>query len=256
MLELLIVFGPLLLVPFFFALDLLHRARDYYRPRWWRTRATAVTTLAIAVSVGTGMLWESVLDFPSVFDLSGWGVLGGATAGALVYLVAAYWMHRASHSFKPWWLVGHQMHHAPESLDAFGALYVSPFDMALYTSVNVLVFYPLLGISPGAGALAAAVLMFLSIFPHANIRTPRWLGYLVQRPESHSLHHARGLHRFNYSDLPLLDMLFGTFRNPKEFVPRVGFYDGASARIGDMLLARDVSKPPTDLHESPVAQVA
>ena len=54
-----------------------------------------------------------------------------------------------------------------------------------------------------------------AIFQHANVRTPRWLGYFVQRPESHSLHHERGVHRDNYSDLPVFDMLFGTFRNPR-----------------------------------------
>ena len=37
----------------------------------------------------------------------------------------------------------------------------------------------------------------------ANVRTPQWLGYLVQRPESHSVHHQRGVHAYNYSDLPL-----------------------------------------------------
>jgi hypothetical protein len=37
-------------------------------------------------------------------------------------------------------------------------------------------------------------------------------------------------------------MLFGTFVNPKTFVEECGFYDGASARVIDMHLFRDVSK--------------
>jgi sterol desaturase/sphingolipid hydroxylase (fatty acid hydroxylase superfamily) len=53
------------------------------------------------------------------------------------------------------------------------------------------------------------------MFQHANLRTPRWLGYIIQRPESHGIHHERGLHAFNYADLPLWDMVFGTFRNPR-----------------------------------------
>ena len=89
------------------------------------------------------------------------------------------------------------------------------------------------------------VTLFLAIFPHANIRTPRWIGYLVQRPESHSVHHERGLHRHNYCDLPVIDMLFGTFRNPKGYSQENGFYPGASARLVDMLLWRDVSRPKT-----------
>ena len=38
-------------------------------------------------------------------------------------------------------------------------------------------------------------------------------------------------------------MIFGTYRNPEMFEGEVGFYDGASARVGDMLLGRDVSVP-------------
>ncbi|HXS03818.1 MAG TPA: hypothetical protein VN731_05035, partial [Rhodanobacter sp.] len=69
-------------------------------------------------------------------------------------------------------------------------------------------------------------------------------GYIVQRPESHSWHHARGRHRNNYADVPLFDILFGTFDNPHDFAPVTGFYDGASSRIGDMLLFREVSVNP------------
>ena len=72
----------------------------------------------------------------------------------------------------------------------------------------------------------------------------RWLGYIVQRPESHSIHHGRGVHAFNYSNFPVFDMLFGTFRNAERFEPETGFYDGASTRIGEMLVFRDVSRPP------------
>ena len=57
------------------------------------------------------------------------------------------------------------------------------------------------------------------------------------------MHHAQGIHRYNYSDLPLFDILFGTFRNPETFEHPTGFYNGASSRIGDMLLGRDVSVP-------------
>ena len=102
----------------------------------------------------------------------------------------------------------------------------------------------ILGVSPEGAALSSLVSVFLSIFQHSNIRTPRWLGYIVQRPESHSIHHGRGVHAFNYSNFPLFDLLFGTFKNAERFEPETGFYDGASRRIGAMLLFRDVSRPP------------
>ena len=84
--------------------------------------------------------------------------------------------------------------------------------------------------------------MFLGTFQHANIRTPRWLGYLVQRPESHSLHHARGVHHVQ---------LLGpaAVRHPVRHVSQSrassreqnGYYDGASARIREMLAFKDVA---------------
>jgi sterol desaturase/sphingolipid hydroxylase (fatty acid hydroxylase superfamily) len=55
------------------------------------------------------------------------------------------------------------------------------------------------------------------------------------------VHHAKGVHAYNYSDLPLFDILFGTFKNPSRYVSETGFYQGASERISDMLLFKDVS---------------
>jgi sterol desaturase/sphingolipid hydroxylase (fatty acid hydroxylase superfamily) len=67
------------------------------------------------------------------------------------------------------------------------------------------------------------------------------MGFLFQRPESHLVHHAQGLHDYNYSDLPLWDILFGTFRNPREWNGRCGFGDANEHRIVEMLLGVDVS---------------
>jgi hypothetical protein len=39
------------------------------------------------------------------------------------------------------------------------------------------------------------------------------------------------------------DMLFGTFKNPETFEGEVGFYDGASDRVLEMLVGRDVTEP-------------
>ncbi|MES2607002.1 MAG: sterol desaturase family protein, partial [Pseudomonadota bacterium] len=99
-----------------------------------------------------------------------------------------------------------------------------------------------LGVNVEAATLVLYATFFLGIFQHANIRTPRWLGYFIQRPESHSRHHGHGLHRDNYADLPVFDLIFGTFNNPERHRDN-GFYHGASLRVGEMLLWKDVSKP-------------
>jgi sterol desaturase/sphingolipid hydroxylase (fatty acid hydroxylase superfamily) len=71
------------------------------------------------------------------------------------------------------------------------------------------------------------------------VRTPTWLGYVIQRPEAHCRHHELNVHASNYSDFPIIDMIFGTFQNPREFEGRVGFEERAS--YGKMLIGVDVS---------------
>ena len=143
------------------------------------------------------------------------------------------------------------MPHSAERLDTFGAFYFSPLDMIGFTLLGSLCLVLGVGVAPQAATLILLLTTFMSIFQHANVRTPRWLGYLVQRPESHAIHHGRGIHAGNYADLPLLDMLFGTFRNPPAHVAETGFYPGASRRVMDMLLWRDVSRPPSDDRPGP-----
>jgi len=230
------------LIPGFILLDLLHRHRRYDATRFWRLRALAVTVFTFFLATAIVLFWGGLLADYSLFDASGLGIVGGAALGVFVYEFIHYGYHRAAHQSDFLWRLAHQMHHSTESLDAFGAHYLHPVDAFLFTTWRSLVFFPLLGVQPEAGALGAAFLTFNAMFQHANIRTPRWLGYLIQRPESHAVHHGRGIHRYNYADLPLWDMIFGTFRNPETAPGEVGFYKGASSRLLSMLFFRDVSR--------------
>jgi sterol desaturase/sphingolipid hydroxylase (fatty acid hydroxylase superfamily) len=245
LLELADTYPILFLLPFI-ALHVVWRARAYKAPAGWKTRALIVTGVSYAVSLAVGIGWAAVLPGASLVDGAALGTVGGALLGIVLYELAHYGYHRAAHSWNWLWRLGHQMHHSAESLDAFGAYYLHPIDAALFTTWAVLVFYPLLGLTPEAGALAAAFLAFNAAFQHANIRTPHWVGALVQRPESHAIHHGRGIHAYNYADLPLWDMVFGTYRNPQPGdEPReAGFSDGASSRVAAMLAFRDVSDAP------------
>ena len=110
------------------------------------------------------------------------------------------------------WL--HQLHHSAPRLDIGGSMMFHPFEMAAYTLIQVAVLVLVLGIDPVAAALVGYVSAFYGLYQHLNVRTPRWLGYLIQRPESHGLHHEKGVHARNYGDLPIWDLLFGTFVEP------------------------------------------
>jgi sterol desaturase/sphingolipid hydroxylase (fatty acid hydroxylase superfamily) len=232
------------LIPAFLLLDFVLAARDYVKPRFWRLRGLAVTVAIVLFSGEVAAFWGAVFGDRSLFDLSGLGMVTGAVLGVLVYELAHYWYHRFAHEWDWLWRASHQMHHSAESLDAFGAYYLHPFDAAMFTTIGSLVFFPLLGVLPEAGMIAALFLTFNAMFQHANIRTPHWLGYMIQRPESHNIHHGRGIHRYNYCDLPIIDILFGTFKNPSSVDGiECGFYKGASSRIPEMLAGVDVYEP-------------
>lgn len=234
----------LALLPAFLLIDFFHRAHADARTRWWRSRAFLVTAVNFWLSLVIGQLWGSAFGGVSLFDGSTLGTAGGAIVGVLAYEFTHYWYHRTAHRHDWLWRLGHQMHHSAESLDAWGAYFLHPVDTAIFTSLSSLMLFAVLGLTPEAGAIAAATLTFLAVFQHADLRTPHWLGYLIQRPESHRVHHARSVHAHNYADLPLWDMVFGTFHNPAPDAPArpQGFYTGASARLMDMLLFRDVSR--------------
>ena len=218
-------------------------ARTLPKVRGWIPRAMGVFTLYFFASSYLPMAWDKYLAQYQLFDLSHLGAVQGMLVGLVIYEVLLYAWHRAMHEKKVLWRSFHQMHHSAERLDTFGAFYLSPMDTIGFTFLGSLALVLLVGLSPQAVTLWFFVTLFFAVFQHANINTPRWLGYFIQRPESHSVHHERGWHRHNYADLPVIDMLFGTFRNPKGYEQENGFYQGASGRILDMLLWRDVSKP-------------
>jgi sterol desaturase/sphingolipid hydroxylase (fatty acid hydroxylase superfamily) len=189
------------------------------------------------------LFWDTYLVSFQLFDLTGLGTLAGGLVGILLYEFGVYVWHRAMHKNDKLWKVFHQMHHSSERIDTYSAFYFSPLDMIGWTMLGSICLVLIIGITPSAATVTILVANFLGMFQHTNIKTPSWLGYIVQRPESHTIHHAKGIHAYNYSDLPLFDIIFGTFKNPKNYENETGFYLGASKRVWDMLLFRNVDRP-------------
>jgi sterol desaturase/sphingolipid hydroxylase (fatty acid hydroxylase superfamily) len=98
-----------------------------------------------------------------------------------------------------------------------------------------------LGLDPVAAAIVGLLGAFNALFQHANLRTPRALAWLIQRPEAHSIHHAA--HGWNYSDFPLWDRLFGSYRAADGFERCVGFDEATSGRWVVMAAMQDVHEP-------------
>ncbi|HZH66153.1 MAG TPA: sterol desaturase family protein [Flavisolibacter sp.] len=218
-------------------------ARELIAIKYWKVKGIAVFLFYFFLSSYLPLFINPYLEPYRLVDLSSVGVFGGAAIGILLYEFGVYVWHRAMHRSDFLWKIFHQMHHSAERLDTYGAFFFSPMDMIGWTVLSSICLTLIVGLAPEAIVITLLVTNFLSIFQHANIHTPRWLGYIVQRPESHTEHHAKNIHAGNYSDLPLFDILFGTFKNPKTYSHDTGFYPGASKRVREMLLFRDVSKP-------------
>ena len=224
--------------------------------RHWRLKGLTAFAVFFYLSSYLPLIWDQYLARFQVLDLTPLGTWGGALAGILVYELGVYVWHRAMHDHDSLWRGFHQMHHSAERIDTYGAFWFSPLDMVGWTALGSLCLVVIVGITPQAATVFILATTFLSVFQHANIRTPRWLGYIIQRPESHTVHHQRGVHYYNFSDLPIFDILLGTFRNPKFAVDEAGFYDGASSRVLEMLAFRDVSGVPLGRRGTAVAPAA
>lgn len=176
-------------------------------------------------------------------DGTGLGVAGGTVVGYVVLSGAMYAYHRSMHGVDLFWRLTHQIHHSPQRVDMSGSVLFHPVEMVLQVLLQLFVTLVVLGLDPLAAALTGYVAAFYGMFQHWNVNTPRWLGYIIQRPEAHCEHHRKGVHAFNYGDLPVWDLMLGTFRNPETFEGECGFEAPGDRRIGAMLAFRDVNAP-------------
>ena len=216
-------------------------AKQLPHVKFWKLKGSIAFVVFFLLSSYLPYLWDGFLAKYRLIDLTGLGTLYGAIVGTLVYSLGEYVWHRTMHGSNLLWKVFHQMHHSAERLDSFGAFYFSPVDMIGWTILGSFTLVFVTGFSPEATTVIILITNFMAIFQHANIKTPQWIGYVIQRPESHSIHHGRGIHAFNYCGLPVFDLLFGTFKNPKNYVDQTGFYDGASSNLLEMLQFKDIS---------------
>jgi sterol desaturase/sphingolipid hydroxylase (fatty acid hydroxylase superfamily) len=225
------------------AAEQLKPAREFPTVIGWRFKCVAFMPVIVLISGGIPYLLADKLHQACWLPGHRLGLAGGTVVGILISELLVYWAHRLHHKVPLLWRWIHQLHHSAERIDVFGAAYFHPFEIAEGVLVGIFTFNLVLGITPEATILAGLWQGFNGIFQHANIRTPSWLGYFVQRPEQHAIHHERGIHGFNYANLPLWDLVWGTFKNPRTWQGDVGFYAGSSSPTARMLMGHDISQP-------------
>ncbi|SMO91268.1 Sterol desaturase/sphingolipid hydroxylase, fatty acid hydroxylase superfamily [Saccharicrinis carchari] len=217
-------------------------ARELPRIRFWRLRGSIFFLAFVLFTTYIPLLWDGFFAQYQLMDLSSLNLISQVLLGIFVFELVQYCWHISMHKSDFLFRVSHQIHHSAERIDVPSTFMFSINDMIGLSLVGSVSFALIMGLAPQAITIIILTTSFLGIFQHANINTPRWIGYLVQRPESHNVHHAKGIHKYNYTDLPLIDMMFGTFRNPKSYGHETGYYLGASNKVLDMLLFKDVTK--------------
>jgi sterol desaturase/sphingolipid hydroxylase (fatty acid hydroxylase superfamily) len=124
--------------------------------------------------------------------------------GFAVLDLAAYLSHRAFHAIAPLWRI-HRVHHSETDLDLTTGLRFHPAE-ALFVQGFFLAVIALLGVPPGAVALAALAVVVQDFFTHANVLIPdsvdRGLRVLIITPAMHREHHS--------ADVPRQNTNFGT----------------------------------------------
>ena len=207
-------------------------------------RAVFLNVIQLALTLGTRKVWLATFHGAALVHLSRLGTPWAE--GFLAWLAstfAYYWWHRVRHA-KGFWRVFHQVHHSPARIEVLTSFYKHPVEILSDILLSGLLAYGVLGISMEGAFWFNFFAATAEYFYHGNFRSPRWLRYIVQTPELHSIHHQVDVHRYNFSDLPLWDRLFGTYRDAQAFAPACGFPRANERKLGRMLAFQDVYDDP------------
>lgn len=206
----------------------------------WYWRCMLLNSIqAIAALLGA-CTWDRWLLNVKTISLGDWPFTAQILLGYLTITFIYYWWHRARHSHPTLWRWLHQTHHSASRLEVITSFYKHPFEVMINGVLSSFILHSLLGLSAQASATVILATGIAELFYHMNLKTPHWLGYFFQRPEMHRIHHQRGVHRCNYSDLPCWDLLFGTYANPKKIDVMVGFPDQGEKNLKALLCGKKV----------------
>ena len=224
----------------FFVLERLLPGRPLPHVSGWFLRALLVNFAQLGITLSTAKLWTDIFGPRSLFFLSAWdNPLLEGFVGWFIGTFVFYWWHRLRHQ-KGFWRVFHQVHHSPSRIEVLTSFYKHPVEILTNSILSAAIVLPFLGCS----LLGTFWYNFFAAtgeyFYHGNFRSPRWLRYLIQTPELHSIHHQLDVHNYNFSDLPIWDRIFGTYKDTTEFVPYCGFPGRNEEQLPAMLLFKDV----------------
>ena len=156
-------------------------------------------------------------------DISHWHITLQVFTALFLCDLSIYWAHRLSHKIDFLWRF-HKVHHSAESLDWLAAYREHPLDN-IYTRVIENLPFLVLGVSLDT---IASFVLFRGLwgnFIHSNSKFSMGpLKYILGSPRLHHWHHDIEKNgSVNFANLmPIMDVLFGTFHDPKSFPEKYG----------------------------------
>ncbi len=221
-------------------LERIFPGRELPNSKGWYLRAILITLCQVVITLVTNKIWIQLFGKISLFHLA--AIKMPFIEGFIGWFVGTfffYWWHRLRHE-KGFWLIFHQVHHSPKRIEALTSFYKHPVEILSDSLLSAIVLYILLGASLEGAFWFNFFAATGEYFYHSNIKTPRWLKYIIQTPELHSIHHQLDVHKYNYADIPLWDRLFGTYKDTDDFVKECGFPNNNEQKIWKMLFFKDV----------------
>ena len=225
----------------FFTIERIWPGRELPNVKGWYFRAVLINLAQLIITLSLGKIWLDIfnqdsvlhlseLDFPFVEGFIGWFV------GTFIF----YWWHRLRHA-KGFWQIFHQIHHSPSRIEVLTSFYKHPVEIFVNSCISAIILFPILGCSLIGTFWYNFFAATGEYFYHTNYRSPKWLRYFIQTPELHSIHHQLDVHNYNFSDIPIWDRIFGTYKDATEFTTKCGFNKNKEKRLIDMLFFKDVN---------------
>jgi sterol desaturase/sphingolipid hydroxylase (fatty acid hydroxylase superfamily) len=196
-----------------------------------------VRTAILSAFIGTSAFWVHLIG--GIWPGEGWISLPfwlAALLATLVYVLAfdlGYWFaHWLGHVNPILWQF-HKVHHEAEVLTPFTSLRTHPIDDALtmfFTSAATGISFALMDAAIATplhewtffGVNAVLAVYYLTWFnlrhTHHFIIGPKWLGWFVQSPAHHQVHHSVDQRHYDTNlafGLTVWDRLFGTLYTPQ-----------------------------------------
>ncbi len=201
-----------------------HAQQKLFRPEW---------LLDLMFFLGQYFIWSTIVLFcisflentlnqyllPKCFLTHIWSQAFWVQCIEVIFLsdILIYWAHRLQHQNAFLWRF-HKVHHSAKHLDWLASHREHPFD-TLYTITIINLPAILLGFPLQTLSFLVLFRGVWAIYIHSNININiGFLKYIIGSPNLHHWHHDQDVHKGNYANIsPLMDLIFGTFYEKKEF---------------------------------------